>query len=568
MQKKSLKLNSIQSFFDLIKQSYSSEPASQEVMKKCEEDEQYLHCQNKENFRPLDFAAFHGCSQLVFYFVKKGINPNEPNKRHPWGYPVQMAVTKGHILTINLLIELGADPRVIDSYNNGLVKLMKLSDNLDCVEFCNEAFIKRARAKYLIGILNQKIVLPHMVKALSFGNFGLSSVYTELLDPLATHNKEASTLLNEICDHLFQHSDRLPQYDAVSFLSSFIPSPATDTQPETYLKRLLKSRPDLNRKIKTKIEQLDRVKDTTNAGLKLLPQDVWQQIFLYCAKDFRSLARTCKYFEGIVTYLQMQKLKELYHVTNQPAYDFSFLGSRFIQYVFTQKMKTLVTVQLETTRGLGAQTFCFYPRVLECFFDRHQDIGVWLVIADNLYAFQQYCEDHHLALGQRHFYLPLALALGRSKIVQYLLQLAPKIKKLFSSTLECYFDFDTHKKLLECAIVSRKPEIVRAVIKIPGARSTTVDIKIAVATGNLEIFNLVLSFLERICSVTDSMISTAINSGNCKMFDAVIELGKFPITEEQCNEWHEWAVFAFGEESEMAVHIQSLQVSDLCRKYN
>ncbi len=425
-----------QKLLDLIKQSYSSETASQEVVKKCEDDGQYMHCQNKDKFRPLDFAAFHGCSQLIFYFVSKGINPNVPNESQPWVYPVQMAVLKGHLLTAKSLIELGADPRVKDSRGKGLLELAKLSDSSDCVEFCNETFLKRARAKYLIRILNKQIVLPDLMKTLSFGNFGLSSIYTEVLDPLSTYDKEASTLLDEICALMFQQSDRLPQSDAIMFLSSFIPSPTMNAQSGTYLRRLLKSRPDLIGKIKSKIEDLNRANDTSVAVLKLLPRDMWQQIFLYCPADLPALAWVCKYFKNIVTHLQMQKLKTLYHVTNQPTYNFSFFGLQFIEYVFTKKMKTLVTVQLETRRGLGAGTAYFYPTILESFFERHQDIRVWLVLADNLCAFQQHCEDYHLALGQRLFYLPLALALGRSKIVQYLLQLVPKLENIFSSSLK------------------------------------------------------------------------------------------------------------------------------------
>ncbi len=120
--------------------------------------------------------------------------------------------------------------------------------------------------------------------------------------------------------------------------------------------------------------------------------------------------------------------------------------------------------------------------------------------------------------------------------------------------------------LLECAIVSRKPDMVRAVINIPGAKLTFVDKNIAVATGNLEIVELVFSLTGGIYSVTDSMISAAINSGDCKMLDAIIELYGLPITEERFNEWHAEAVGAFGEESKMAVHIQSMQVSELCSK--
>ena len=83
---------------------------------------------------PLYYAASYGLTTVVQYLLDMGADPEVPGGR-VGGTPINIAAFRGHLDTVKLLFERGADPLARDSEGLNAVQWAKFRGNTDVREF-------------------------------------------------------------------------------------------------------------------------------------------------------------------------------------------------------------------------------------------------------------------------------------------------------------------------------------------------------------------------------------------------------------------------------------------------
>lgn len=534
----------IDNFFELIDQSFDSQEAVSKIITLCSANRSMLSWIDKDGHRPIDFAAFRGCLDIVNYFLNEGVSPNEPNNLRSGCFPIHFAALGGRIDVLILLIERGAHPDSKSHDGKDIQSFSKESQFVPCINFCrDEQALNEARSEYLLNVLLQEDVSTQSPK-----------FYSE-----STTKKTAMIIRKALLSRL----ESMMSTDALQLARKII-SVDSKNKPNTALAKFI-----LRDDFEAKFERGDLFVLMVKGFLKnltisyadeetdsLLPHELWLKIISNCDENLANITKVNHLFSRLGSIRYFENLQKKWLVKKQLFYGISFTGLCFIDQTFTA-IKTL------SLHGNDKSVTYFYPKSLKTFFDVYDDPFIWYVLADNVIAFKQHCRDNFKPIGQQRAYLPLALAFGRQLMVSYLLSLKIRTREKHDDPAEVVCDFtpNTLEEFLNCAIVSRKIEMIDSVLAIPGAVFDTLyaSRNHAFATGVVAIAKKLLEvqFSKAPLGIDSESVSAAINSGNVEMLKIVIQAYS-ELLPEDIKPWQNEVNLAWGEESVMAKQLKTI----------